>query len=303
MIRPEMRKPTREDLPSIQRRSARWYARWLATGLEAYIFEGAGRAAFPGASTWLDTMEGEDIATGLATIGNALSARDKGAFRHAIAFALAMQEPQLDERAITIARKLLRLGDAMRATELYRTLQLWVTTHSRPEAPRGWGELLEHAITMVRNLPVPDPTAVTCLRAIVRQSEFPDEETELVFIALCAHSPEHIVDHIKLLEPRLSIRLRRDSDLEIENYRQQQRENLKFEIMSLISPELYNTFIKQSQTLRSEHKEDWLLLTFDGFGAFDNDNFASENGFSASALEKIRDASRDETYLQLNSNR
>lgn len=115
-----MRIPGPDDLTPLRQESAAWFEEWLRLGLREYLFEGCGRRAFPGAEIFIEQGEG-NIASDLAVIARALSARERDAFNKGLAAALASLDFSVDDDAV-IATSLIELGAATAASGLSRVL-------------------------------------------------------------------------------------------------------------------------------------------------------------------------------------
>src|SRR5579859_4833052 len=159
-----MPEPTADDVATLRERSSEWFADWLRLGLEEFLFERRGRAAFPGAERFIDQPD-KNVTDDLKLIGGALGARNKDAFRKGLVRALRSLDFS-KRRDLVIGAHLVALGAGLGVAGVLAVIA--DKAYTIPESMEG-RRLYDLAFDVAAQLPDIEPNdTVRCLRYLVR---------------------------------------------------------------------------------------------------------------------------------------
>jgi hypothetical protein len=216
-----MRLPERDDLRELSGKSAVEFAIWLKVGLFEYLFEKAGRRAFPGAENFVEQQD--DISEDLAQIAMALCARDLQMFKEACEITLRELDFNIAQEAI-VAEEVMRLGAKVRATGMLEVLSN-KSFRILPDSPSS--ALYDLAFEFARDLAdFGKQTSVDCLLHLIRSPGFRPALSGQALVALTEADPSTFADHYDCLREALNQKFGYSVVLEDEVTRPAQRRQL-----------------------------------------------------------------------------
>jgi hypothetical protein len=227
-----VRKPTPEDLKLLRGQPVGWFERWLKLGLQEYLFERQGRYAFPGAEDFIEQGEG-DIASDLARIGRALTARDLENFATGVTNLLENLDFSGEHGAV-VAIILLKLGAGIGATGISRVIAEKAFTIPDTQTGR---QLYEIAFSLADQLAdIERADAVACLRHLISLPRlFRINLSGRALVALSKAQPREFPAHFELLRRALDERYGfLPVSLPEEKRRASQRQRLIASLISII---------------------------------------------------------------------
>lgn len=169
---------------------------WLKAGMEAYLLEGAGAWAFPGAAGELAAPGNLFLYQGLCESYQQLTAEQRRRYRLALSNVLASLEPL--DRNIPIFEHLLSLAAALPAPEILRVLPARVGKGFFGLVKGGEeGDLFALTLLTVARFAAPRPDVLMCLNELIRNSRpFDSAYSGVALEALCRADPEGFVSHM-----------------------------------------------------------------------------------------------------------
>jgi hypothetical protein len=253
-----MRIPEKDDLRAISGKTEDEITRWLKIGMLEYMFEGAGREAFPGAENFIDQQQGS-VADDLAAVVKALGARDQETFRSACAIALRSLDFDSEHDAL-FATELLRLGAQIRALGLLKVL---AEKAFRIPATEHTLALYELAFEVARDLAdLKSPDAANCLYHLIRCSGyFRPALAGRALIALTEADPEHFAKHYYSLREALDQSFGYDANVAENRHRQSKRHELVEDILALLPDQKLLVYACKPEPVPRAAVANWWLST------------------------------------------
>lgn len=194
-----IREPISQELAKFEILSTDEYASWIWEGLFGYLFEGLGRAAFPGAEPFIEQPEG-----GLASdLGHLFLKLDRHALeRVRAAVVRLLQEADFtDVKQAVVALHLLRLGANIKALGLPAILAQKRVTIPANDAGE---QLFATAFDIATQAGFREPLeTVDCLRLLVGSPLFPPNWTGRALVGMTRADPEGFPGHFIALRERL----------------------------------------------------------------------------------------------------
>ena len=176
---------------------------WFKAGMEAYLLEGAGAWAFPGAAGEIAAPGNLFLYQGLCESYRQLTAEQRKRYRLGLANVVASLEPV--RHNVPIFEHLLSLAAALPAPEILRVLPACVG-NGYFGLVKGDDEGDPFALTLltVARFAGPRPDVLTCLNELIRNSRhFDIAYSGIALEALCRADPEGFVGHMAAMREPL----------------------------------------------------------------------------------------------------
>ncbi|MCB2262304.1 MAG: hypothetical protein LGR52_05100 [Candidatus Thiosymbion ectosymbiont of Robbea hypermnestra] len=167
---------------------------WLRVGVESYVLEGAGAAAFPAAAHRILTAG--SLSQGLREFAAGLNAVRRDNLKQALAQVLSSLEPQ--ERFVSVAEQLLAVAVAISAYPVLKVLarKIGGGFFGQPDA-EGRDSLFAMTLYSVARLATPGHRdAEHCLNELIKSENFRPAHASTVLLALCQVDPQGLVRHL-----------------------------------------------------------------------------------------------------------
>ncbi|MGB0721623.1 MAG: hypothetical protein ACPGU7_04425 [Gammaproteobacteria bacterium] len=186
--------------------------RWLKVGVEAYVLEGAGPAAFPEAALDINRQD-DSVEVGLRAFAETLSANGREALKLAVADCLEDMEPRGDR--VPVVKLLLGIAVELSAEAVLPVLAQRIGRGffgDRAADPDG--RLFNFTLYAVANLARSREAATSCLRQLIASPLFFARPAlaGTALLALCRAEPEGLLDHMDLLREALTRMFKQMSD-------------------------------------------------------------------------------------------
>lgn len=185
------------------------FERWVRVGVESYVLEGAGPAAFPEAAHLI--LRAGTLTLGLRAFAEGLNAVRRDNLKAAVARVLSSLEPR--ERYVAVAEQLLAISVAISAYPVLDVLgrKIGDGLFGQPDA-EGRDSLFAMTLYAVARLATPGrDDAKRCLRELIAGENFQPAHASTALIALCQVDPRGLAEHLSA--PGLRDKLKRQFDL------------------------------------------------------------------------------------------
>jgi len=170
------------------------FKRWVRVGVESYVLEEAGPAAFPETADRI--LITGSLFQGLREFADGLNAVRRDNLKHAIAQVLSSLEPQ--ERFVAVAEPLLAIAVAISAHPVLKVLarKIGGGFFGQPDA-EGRDSLFAMTLYSVVRLATPErQDAEHCLKELIENENFKPAHASTALVALCQVDPQGLVEHL-----------------------------------------------------------------------------------------------------------
>ncbi len=172
------------------------FERWVRVGVESYVLEDAGPAAFPEAAHLI--LRTGSLALGLRAFADGVNAYHRDNLKLAVAQVLSSLEPQV--RYVLVAEQLLTIAVSISAYPVLNVLAAKIGNGFFGQSdPEGRDGLFALTLYTVARLSTPGrQDAKRCLQALVGSANFKSAHASTALIALCQVDSAGLVAHLAL---------------------------------------------------------------------------------------------------------